>query len=67
MTDEKYIRIGFFEKFRGEDSVLIEADIYGLLEIQSVLLNCNRLVMYMPFSAWYDSGFTRGLLLPFFR
>jgi hypothetical protein len=27
----------------------------------------NRLVMYMPFSAWYDSGFTRGLLLPFFR
>jgi hypothetical protein len=27
----------------------------------------NRLVMYMPFSAWYDSGFTGGLLLPFFR
>jgi hypothetical protein len=39
MKDEKYIRIGFFENFKGEDSVLIEADIYGLLEIETVLLN----------------------------
>jgi hypothetical protein len=35
--------------------------------IKKNILSCNRLVMYMPFSAWYDSGFTRGLLLPFFR
>jgi hypothetical protein len=32
-----------------------------------LFIHGNRLVMYMPFSAWYDSGFTRGLLLPFFR
>lgn len=42
MTDEKYIRIGFFEKFKGEDSVLIEADINGLLEIETVLLNLTE-------------------------
>lgn len=39
MTDKKYIRIGFFENFKGADSVLIEADIYGLLELEDVLLN----------------------------
>jgi putative transposase len=27
----------------------------------------NRLVMYMPFSAWYDSGFTRAYFCHFFR
>lgn len=42
MTDEKFIRIGFFENFKGEDSVLIEADINGLLEIESVLLNLTE-------------------------
>lgn len=42
MKDEKYIRIGFFENFKGEDSVLLEADIYGLLEIETILLKLSE-------------------------
>ena len=36
MTIQKYIRVGFFEKFKGEDSILISADIHGLLELESI-------------------------------
>ncbi|RIV70631.1 hypothetical protein [Flagellimonas aequoris] len=32
----KYIRIGFYEDFKGEDSILISVDIYGLLELETV-------------------------------
>lgn len=42
MKDEKYIRIGFFENFRGEDSVLISVDIHGLLEIESIFLSLTK-------------------------
>ena len=36
MTDEKYIRIGFFDDFKGENSILISADIHGLLELEKI-------------------------------
>ncbi len=35
-TQEKYIRIGFFDNFRGEDSVLISVDIHGLLQLEEL-------------------------------
>jgi len=34
----KKICIGFFEDFSGEDSILISADIYGLLEMEGIFL-----------------------------
>lgn len=34
----KKICIGFFEDFSGEDSVLISVDIYGLLEMEGIIL-----------------------------
>lgn len=44
-TQEKYIRIGFFDNFRGEDSVLISVDIHGLLQLEELFdklaNNCN--------------------------
>jgi len=36
MTDEKYIRIAFLDEFHGEDSILISADIYGLVELGKI-------------------------------
>ena len=38
MTDTaKHIRIGFYDDFKGYDTVLISVDIHGLLEIQDAL------------------------------
>ncbi|UGU16754.1 hypothetical protein LS482_02515 [Sinomicrobium kalidii] len=34
-TTNKYIRIRFFNNFKGEDSILITADIKGLLELEN--------------------------------
>jgi len=34
----KKICIGFFKDFQGEDSILISADIYGLLEMEGIFL-----------------------------
>ena len=34
----KKICIGFFKDFSGEDSILISADIYGILEMESIFL-----------------------------
>jgi hypothetical protein len=75
--DAKNYRTKFGNNFNHKQDVL---DIKRLLaiindirdddkikELADFLNKSNRLVMYMPFSAWYDSGFTRGLLLPFFR
>ena len=36
MKDKKYIRAGFFEDFKGEDSILISVDIFGLTELEMV-------------------------------
>jgi len=36
MKDKKYIRVGFFDDFKGEDSILISVDIHGLLELEFV-------------------------------
>lgn len=38
-TTNGHIRIGLFEDFEGEDSVLITADINGLLELEDLFLN----------------------------
>ncbi len=35
---EKHIKVGFFNDFKGEDSILISADIHGLLELESIFL-----------------------------
>ena len=42
MTDEKHIRIGFFNDFKGEDSILISADIYGLLELEKIFNQLSK-------------------------
>lgn len=41
MTDEKCIRVGFINDFEGEDSILISADIQGLLELESVFFELS--------------------------
>tara|TARA_B100000745_G_C19904723_1_gene303233 strand:+ start:61 stop:486 length:426 start_codon:yes stop_codon:yes gene_type:complete len=42
MPDTNYIRVGFFEEFKGEDTVLISVDIYGLLELQSAFHELSK-------------------------
>jgi len=42
MTDEKFIRIGFFEDFKGEDSVLIDTGIHGLMEIEAIFSRLSK-------------------------
>lgn len=37
-TEQRHIRIGHFDDFKGEDSILISADIEGLLELEDVFL-----------------------------
>ena len=37
-ADSKYIRMGFYEDFKGYDTVLISVDIHGLLEMEFALL-----------------------------
>ena len=42
LTEQKHIRIGFFENFKGEDSILISVDIHGLLELEKVFLELSE-------------------------
>lgn len=42
MTEKMYIRIGHFEDFKGEDSILISADVYGLIELEEVFLKLSN-------------------------
>ena len=37
-TEKRHIRIGHFENFNGEDSILISADFDGLLELANVFV-----------------------------
>lgn len=38
MKEKPHIRIGYFDDFKGEDSILISADIEGLLELEDVFM-----------------------------
>ena len=40
--NQKHIRIGFFENFKGENSVLISVDIHGLLELEKIFLKLSK-------------------------
>ena len=40
--NERYIRVGFFQNFKGEDSILISADIHGLLELESTFIKLSE-------------------------
>ena len=40
--DQKHIRIGFFENFKGENSILISVDIHGLLELEKIFLKLSQ-------------------------
>ncbi|PIE50518.1 MAG: hypothetical protein CSA38_02665 [Flavobacteriales bacterium] len=42
MEDEKYIRIAFLDDFQGEDSILISADVYGLLELEKIFNQLSK-------------------------
>ena len=43
MTDtSKHIRTGFYDDFKGYDTVLISVDIYGLLEIENAFLELSQ-------------------------
>ena len=50
MTERKHIRIGYFEDFKGEDSILISADIHGLIELEDVFLKLSNGLEYYDFS-----------------
>ncbi len=41
-SNQKHIRIGFFENFKGENSILISVDINGLLELEKVFLKLSK-------------------------
>ena len=51
MTDtSKYIRTGFYDDFKGYDTVLISVDIYGLLEIENAFLQLAHGLSSFDFS-----------------
>jgi hypothetical protein len=51
MTDTtKHIRTGFFDDFKGYDTVLISVDIHGLLEIENVFIRLSQGLSYFDFS-----------------
>ena len=51
MTDtSKHIRTGFFDDFKGYDTILISVDIHGLLEIENVLIQLSQGLSYFDFS-----------------
>jgi len=53
MTDTpKHIRTGFFDDFKGYDTVLICADINGLLEIENVLFQLAQGLPSFDFSTF---------------
>ena len=51
MTDtSKYIRTGFYDNFKGYDTVLISVDINGLLEVENAFLKLSQGLPYFDFS-----------------
>ena len=50
MIEDKHIRIGHFDDFKGEDSILISADIEGLLELEDVFLKLANGLSSFAFS-----------------
>ncbi len=42
IKNQKHIRIGFFENFKGENSIVISVDIHGLLELEKVFLKLSK-------------------------
>jgi hypothetical protein len=42
INEQKYIRIGHFDNFKGENSILISADINGLLELEDLFLKLSN-------------------------
>jgi hypothetical protein len=51
MTDiSKHIRTGFYEDFKGYDTVLISVDINGLLEIENAFLQLSQGLYMFDFS-----------------
>ena len=51
MTDtSKHIRTGFYDDFKGYDTVLISVDINGLLEIENVFLELSQGLFCFDFS-----------------
>jgi hypothetical protein len=49
-ADSKYIRMGFYEDFKGYDTVLISVDIHGLLEMESAFLQLSNGLLQVDFS-----------------
>ena len=47
--NQKHIRIGFFENFKGENSILISVDIHGLLELEKVFRKLSKNLTYFNF------------------
>ena len=51
MTDTlKYIRTGFYDNFKGYDTVLISVDINGLLEVENAFLKLSQGLPHFDFS-----------------
>jgi len=51
MTDtSKHIRTGFYDDFKGYDTVLISVDIHGLVEIENTFLKLSQGLSYFDFS-----------------
>lgn len=42
IVEKAHIRIGYFENFKGEDSILISADINGLRELEDIFLRLSQ-------------------------
>jgi hypothetical protein len=49
-TEKRQIRIGHFDNFKGEDSILFSADIEGLLELEDVFLKLSNGLTSFDFS-----------------
>lgn len=62
--EEKYIRIGYFDNFRGEDSILISADIYGLLELEKLFekLSNNSSCVNLKELKYIDKNFCLDII-----
>lgn len=50
MKKEKHIRVGFFEKFKGKDSILISVDIYGILELEKIFQTLQNKALFFDLS-----------------
>ena len=61
--NQKHIRIGFFENFKGENSILISVDIYGLLELEEIFLKLSHDLTSFDFKdlKFLDKKFKIGL------